>query len=64
MFGLGIPEIIILLVMFIICLLPLYINVSLSKKKGKNAVLVFFLTLLFSWLVTIVLVFLPTKQQA
>lgn len=45
-------------VLFVICglVLPLLINFNIARKNGKNAALIIFLTLLFSWFVTLFLI--------
>jgi len=40
-------------------LLPFIINVSLSKSRGKNVLIILFLTLIFSWIITLYLAILP-----
>ena len=43
-------------------LLPFIINISLSKTRGKNIILMLFLTLIFSWIITLFLAVLPKKK--
>lgn len=62
MFGFGIIELIVLLVIFGICILPFIINAGLAKSRGKNVVLVLLLTFFFSWIVTLILVFIPKVE--
>jgi NADH:ubiquinone oxidoreductase subunit 6 (subunit J) len=69
MFGLGLPE---LLVLFIIgavigvgLFLPMFINYKLvkSRNREKEICLWMLLTLLFSWLVTLILAVMKPKDQ-
>jgi len=62
MFGLGGAEIGGLgFVLFIILgfLLPFLLNASLARSRGKSVALMLLLTLFFSWIVTLILAFLP-----
>lgn len=59
MFGLGALELAILFVIF----LPFIINIFLAKSRGKSVVLMLLLTLIFSWIVTLVLAFMPKVPQ-
>jgi len=63
MFGLGVPEASILLIFFFVFLLPFFINASLARSRGKSVVLMLFLTCIFSWIVTLILAFLPRVEQ-
>ena len=63
MFGLDGPAPVIAIILFIGFLLPFIINVNLAKSRGKSVVLMLLLTLIFSWIVTLVLAFMP-KQTA
>ena len=44
-------------------LLPFIINISLSKSRGKKLILMLFLTLIFSWIITLYLAILPKKTK-
>lgn len=59
MFGLGIPELIVFLPFMLFLVLPFIINASLAKSRGKSVPLMLILTLLFSWIVTLILAFMP-----
>ena len=43
--------------------LPFILNFSLSKTRGKNVVLMLFLTIIFSYLITLILAFLPVVDE-
>ena len=45
-------------------LLPFIINISLSKSRGKNLIIMLFLTLVLSWIITLYLAILPKKNQS
>lgn len=65
MFGLGTPEVTVLLTFFLAIgffVLPFIINYKLAQSRGKSVALMMVLTLIFSWIVTLVLAFLPTEQ--
>ncbi|MCF6267060.1 MAG: hypothetical protein L3J57_10995 [Desulfuromusa sp.] len=63
MFGLGGPEVLIVLIVFVGFFLPFIINANLAKSRGKSVVLMLFLTLIFSWIVTLILAFMPKVQD-
>ncbi len=60
MFGLGMPELILVFLIFL--LLPFFINASLAKSRGKNVLLILLLTIIFSWVVTLILTLMPTIE--
>ena len=60
MFGLGTPE---LIVVFCGIFLPFIINAILAKSRGKSVALMLFLTLIFSWIVTLILAFMPKVAE-
>jgi len=64
MSGFGVPEVIVLLGVFVVFFLPFIINASLAKSRGKSVFLMLILTFIFSWLVTLVLAVLPKKELA
>jgi len=58
MSNIGGPEVVVLfLILFV--LLPFFINASLAKSRGKSVILMLLLTLIFSWIVTLILAFMP-----
>lgn len=67
MFGLGMPELIVIIVTFIVIfcgiILPFIINANLAKSRGKSVALMLFLTLIFSWIVTLILAFMPKVEE-
>lgn len=63
MFGLGMTELIIVLVVICGTFLPFIINASLAKSRGKSVALMLFLTLIFSWIVTLILAFMPKVSE-
>jgi len=44
-------------------LLPFIINAFLARSRGKSVILMLFLTIIFSWIVTLVLAFIPKAQK-
>ena len=61
MFGIGGPEVVVLL--FIACLiLPFVLNARLARSRGKNVALMLLLTVIFSWIVTLILAFMPIVE--
>ena len=63
MIGIGMSELIILLAIPLV-ILPFIINAKLAKSRGKNVIFILFLTLIFSWIVTLVLAFMPKVEVA
>ena len=63
MFGLGVPE---LTAFIVLCgfFLPFIINARLAKSRGKSVVLILFLTIIFSWIVTLILALMPKPSTA
>ncbi len=47
------------IVLILLCFIPLLVNYNLAKKRGQNILLIMFLTVIFSWLITLILVFAP-----
>lgn len=45
-----------------IWLLPFIVNANLAKSRGKNVMLMMLLTLIFSWIVTLILAFIPKVE--
>jgi hypothetical protein len=63
MFGIGLPELIILLVIFVVIILPFIINAKLAKSRGKSVALMLLLTFIFSWIVTLILAVMPKVEE-
>jgi len=59
MFGLDIINLFIV----VLILLPFFLNIFLARSRGKSVILMLLLTLVFSWVVTLILAFLPKKEQ-
>lgn len=55
---------IILLVIVIGFFLPFIINAPLAKSRGKSVFLFLLLTVMFSWIVTLILAILPKAEAA
>jgi len=62
MFGIGLPEVIIGSFILAGILLPFLVNANLAKSRGKSVPLMLFLTLIFSWIVTLILAFMPKVE--
>lgn len=62
MYGIGYPELIIILIMLIILGIPGTIGARLAKSKGRSAVGWFILSALF-WLPILVVLFLPPVKE-
>jgi len=66
MFGLGGPELVVVFTFFVAIaffILPFVINYRLAQSRGKSVALMMLLTLIFSWIITIVLAFIPATEQ-
>jgi hypothetical protein len=59
MFGVGIPELPIVLLI----LTPFIINIFLAKSRDKNVALMLLLTVVFSWIITLILAFMPKSSE-
>ena len=62
MLNIGGPEIVVLFFILFV-LLPFFINASLAKSRGKSIILMLLLTLIFSWIVTLILAFMPKVSK-
>ncbi|MCB2218087.1 MAG: hypothetical protein KQH59_18650 [Desulfobulbaceae bacterium] len=63
MFGLGVPELFIAFLLLSFIFLPFIINAKLAVSRGKSVPLMLLLTFLFSWIVTLILAFMPVEQR-
>jgi len=59
MFGMDASFGVVFIVIILGFFLPFIINISLAKSRGKSVVLMLALTLIFSWIVTLILAFMP-----
>jgi len=59
MFGLDTGGVYFTLIILVAFLLPFFINASLAKSRGQSVALMLLLTLILSWIVTIILFFMP-----
>lgn len=67
MFGLdgsAVSLLLFLLFIFALFVLPFIINANLAKSRGKSVPLMLLLTLIFSWIVTLILAFMPKVEEA
>lgn len=64
MVGLGLPELMIVLILCVLFVLPFIINASLAKSKGKSVALMLLLTVFFGWIVTLILAFMPKVPES
>lgn len=65
MFGLGGTEggiLGVLFFLFIFMVVPFIINANLAKSRGKNVPLMLLLTVIFSWIVTLILAVMPKSE--
>ena len=60
----GITKLLGILIGFGIAILPFIINAYLAKSRGKSVVLMLLLTIIFSWIVTLILAFFPKIEKA
>ena len=63
MFGLDRVSAARVFIAIVLLLLPFVLNVELARSRGKKIALVMVLTFFLSWIVTLVLFFLPSKEQ-
>ena len=64
MFGLDGGVVVVLLLALCGFILPFIINASLAASRGKSVPLMLLLTVIFSWIVTLVLAFMPRVDKA
>ncbi len=62
MFGLDAPIVVGFLVIVLGFFLPFIINAPLAKSRGKSVILMLLLTIIFSWIVTLILAFMPKAE--
>jgi hypothetical protein len=63
MFGLGGSELVIVFAFLAFIFLPFIINAKLAASRGKSVPLILLLTLIFSWIVTLILAFMPVERS-
>ena len=63
MFGLDRVSAARVFIAIVLLLLPFVLNVELARSRGKRLALVMVLTFFLSWIVTLVLFFLPSTAQ-
>ena len=63
MFGLDRVSAARVFIAIVLLLLPFVLNVELARSRGKKIALVMVLTFFLSWIVTLVLFFLPSTAQ-
>ena len=63
MFGFDRPGLIVILFVFVGYFLPFFLNGFLARSRGKSVALMLLLTVIFSWIVTLVLACLPKTEQ-
>jgi len=65
MFGLDTGGTFFSFVLLVIYVLPFFFNAAMAKSRGQNLGLMLLLTVILSWIVTVILFFMPrTDQQA
>ena len=63
MFGLDRVSAARVFIAIVLLLLPFVLNVELARSRGKRVAPVMVLTFFLSWIVTLVLFFLPSTAQ-
>jgi uncharacterized PurR-regulated membrane protein YhhQ (DUF165 family) len=61
MFGMDFGAAILIAIIFYLS--PFIINIFLARSRGKSVILMFILTIIFSWIVTLILAFMPKAQK-
>ncbi|MCP3921700.1 MAG: hypothetical protein GY714_03855 [Desulfobacterales bacterium] len=64
MFGLDIGVATLFFLFLFFLALPFIINASLAKSRGQSVILMLLLTFIFSWIVTLILAFMPKNRQS
>ena len=59
MFGLDTGGVYFTLIILVALILPFIINISLAKSRGQSIPMMLCLTLVLSWIVTVILFFMP-----
>ena len=62
MFGLD-GSVILLILLLLIIFIPFILNFFLAQSRGKSVVLMLLLTIIFSWIVTLILACLPRVEN-
>lgn len=63
MFGMDGGGIFFVLFVLAFLFLPFFINSGLARSRGKSVLLMLLLTCIFSWIVTLILAFMPKVEQ-
>ena len=64
MFGMDAGGVVFVLLVLLGFFLPFIINANLAQSRGKSVILMLLLTLIFSWIVTLILAFMPKVEKA
>lgn len=59
MFGLDTGGVYFTLILLVVLILPFFINATLAKSRGQKIGIIMVLTLVLSWIVTVILWFMP-----
>lgn len=63
MFGLDMSGGSVVVVFLFFILAPFIINANMAKSRGKSVALIMLLTIIFSWIVTLILAFTPQVDK-
>lgn len=63
MFGLDGSNGLVLIAFLLVLFAPFIINASLARSRGKSVLLMILLTVFFSWIVTLILAFIPKIER-
>ncbi|MCP4161179.1 MAG: hypothetical protein GY760_13985 [Deltaproteobacteria bacterium] len=64
MFGIDMGFATLFLLFLLFLALPFIINASLARSRGQSVILMLLLTFIFSWIVTLILAFMPKIRQS
>jgi len=59
MSDIDLPFLLVIIAALLVYLLPFFINAVLAKSRGKSIMLMLLLTFIFTWIVTLILAFMP-----